>query len=114
MASKEVEDGKVCAALSYVLVGIIWYFADDKMKKNRFVKYHAKQGLALLIAWVIVWIVLSILAFPLAFAWAIGYLLWAIVEICMLVLLVLGIVNAVNGKEKELPVIGQFAKAFTF
>ncbi len=114
MASKEVEDGKVCAALSYILIGIIWYFVDEKMKKNRFAKFHAKQGLVLLIAWVVVWIVLMILGLPLAFFWALGYLIWLVAEICFLVLVVLGFISAVNGKEQELPLIGHLGTKFTF
>ena len=36
--NKEIEQGKGCAALGYILVGIIWYFADEQMKKNNYVK----------------------------------------------------------------------------
>ena len=106
MATKEVEQGRACALLAYLLVGIIWYFADEKMKKNAFAKYHVKQGLVLLIVWVIIWIV----SIPLFFLF---WLFW-IIEIVLIVLMILGIINAVNGKQKELPIIGTFAKSFTF
>lgn len=106
MASKNIEQGKTCAILSYLLIGIIWYFADDKMRKNAFAKYHVKQGLVLIITWLIIWIV----SIPLFFLF---WLFW-IIEIVLLVLAILGIINAVNGKEAPLPIIGQFAKSFTF
>lgn len=107
MASKEVEEGKVCAFLAYLFVGIIWYFADEKMKKNRFAKYHVKQGIGLLVLWLIVWVI----------SWVIPWGLWFVVtllNIALVVLMILGIINAVNGNEKELPVASIFAKMFTF
>jgi len=101
------ENSKICAILSYLLVGIIWYFVDENMKKDKFVKYHVKQGLVLLIVWVIGDIVFSIIP-------VIGWILFPIFSLAMIVLMVLGIINAANGQEKELPIIGQFASKFTF
>lgn len=108
-ASKEsVENEKLCAILSYLLVGIIWYFADEKMKKSSFAKYHAKQGIVLLITSFI----LSAVAWSIPF---IGWFLLApIFNLAIIILVVIGIVNAANGKEKELPIIGQFANKLTF
>jgi len=115
MVTKEVEEGRTCALLAYLLIGIIWYFADEKMKKNAFAKFHVKQGLILLIVgiiWQIAWsIVGSILMVATTFVLApivtLGFyvpLVWAII----------GIVRAVNGKQQELPLIGSYAKIFTF
>jgi uncharacterized membrane protein len=97
---------KACAILSYLLIGIIWFFADDKMKKSGFVKYHVKQGLVLLILDVIIWAIGGI---PIL-GWIIAPILW----IGFVILLIIGIINAANGDEKELPIIGKFAKNFTF
>jgi len=105
--ANDVESGKVCAILSYLLVGIIWYFADENMKKNNFVKFHVKQGLVLIIISIAGSIVLSMLFF-------IGWFIFPIWQLAILILAILGIINAVNGKEKELPNIGQFAKHLTF
>ena len=108
--SKDIEAGKVCALLSYLLVGIIWYFVDEKMKKNSFVKFHVKQGLVLIIFSIIVSIVGSIF-------WFIPFLGWVIMDIlnlAILVLAIVGIVNSLNGEKKELPVIGGFASNFKF
>lgn len=111
------ENAKLCAALSYLLIGIIWWVADEKMKPNTFVKFHAKQGLVLLIVDIIIWATFSILFVPFAFVGAL-WILWSVVStivwLTMLILLILGIINAVNGNEKELPVIGRFASIFTF
>ena len=106
--NKNVEEGKLCAFLSYLLVGIIWYFADEKMKKNNYVKYHVKQGLVLLITSLIINVVGSLIPF---IGW---FVILPLGGLCILILWILGIINALNGHEKELPVIGVFAKKFTF
>lgn len=105
-SNNEQSNEKLCAILSYLFIGIIWYFIDDEMKKSSFAKFHAKQGLVLLITDIIFWVVASI---PF-----IGWILMPIFYIVLLVLLVVGIVNVANGKEKGLPIIGKFAKNFTF
>jgi len=117
MAEKEVkvakvgvEEGKLCAILAYLLVGIIWYFVDENMKKNEFAKFHAKQGLVLLIVSIAVSIANT-------FLWIIpiiGWLVITVLNIAIFILWILGIINAANGKQKELPVIGHFGKKFTF
>ena len=107
MAKREkIENERACAALSYILIGIIWYFADEKMRKSDFARYHAKQGLALLIADIIIWVIATI---PFI-GWIIGYILWVLLVILMIV----GIINAVNGNMNPLPVIGGFGKGFNF
>lgn len=73
-------------------------------KNDPFVKFHVKQGLVLFIAWVAVWVlsmlpVLGLLALPL--------------YVVMLVFWIMGILNAVNGEMKPLPLIGQYADKFT-
>ncbi len=120
MAKQEIEEGKAPAALSYLLVGIIWFFADEKMKKNSFVKFHVKQSLVLLIAAVAYSIVLgvlfSIILFPIGMM-GFGFGLWYVLSILYyvpLVWVVLGIINVLNGSERELPIIGHWAKNFKF
>ena len=102
----EVKDGKICAILAYLLVGVIWYFVDEKMKKNNFVNFHVKQGLVLLIVSLAGNILLGM---TFILAWLIP--IWQIV---ILVGIVIGIINANNGDKKELPLIGQFGKKFKF
>jgi uncharacterized membrane protein len=118
-SGSSVDEGKVCAALSYILIGIIWYFVDDDMKKNSFAKYHAKQGLVLLIAWVIYSIALGIvfgaILVPLIFTGAYGLVMIInLLYYVPFIFLIIGLVNALNGKQKELPIIGKFAKKLTF
>ena len=76
-------------------------------KNDPFVKYHVKQGLVLFIFAVASSIITMILPI-------IGWMLSPILNLIVIVLLIMGIMNASGGKEKELPVIGKFAENFTF
>ncbi len=110
-------NSKLCAVLSYFLVGIVWYLADEKMKKDALAKYHFKQALNLLVIGVIISVVLSVFGavFTLA-TLGIGALLLApvylVVNLILLVIWIVGIINAINGKLKPVPIIGQFAEKY--
>lgn len=98
------DQNKLMAVLAYIgpLVLVSYFTAKD----NQFVKFHIKQGLVLFAVEVIMWVLGSMMMF---------YSLWMIfnlVNLALFVLSIIGIVNAVNGKEKELPVVGQFSKHF--
>lgn len=113
------ENSKICAILAYLLVGIIWYFADEKMRKDNFAKFHVKQGLLLLILGVGLSIVLSFVSAILLFIPFIGglltTLLWLVVQLGLMGLCIFGIVHAAQGKKEKVPIIGAFAqKIFTF
>lgn len=77
-------------------------------KDDPFVKFHVKQGLVLLIASIALQVVGAVVP---VIGW---FLILPLVGLATLVLFVIGILHAVNGEEKELPVIGQFAKNFKF
>ena len=95
-SEKEKEDGKVMAILSYIsLLSLIPYFTE---KENKWVRFHAIQGVNLLIIEVIFMIIGRI---PLL-GWVIGW----ICNIIVLVLSIIGIVNVCNGETKELPIVG--------
>lgn len=75
-------------------------------KDDPFVKYHVKQGLVLFIAAMAVNI-LSMTMIPLmVIAW--------VLQLGEIVLVIIGIMNALHGKKEPLPLIGQFAEHFKF
>ena len=79
-------------------------------KKDPFVKYHVKQGLALFLSCIAIWILGSIMAFlPI-----IGWFFITILDVLLLVLFIIGIMNAIKGEEKPLPVIGKLGEKFKF
>jgi uncharacterized membrane protein len=119
---KDAQDNKLMAILSYILFFIP--LLAGAHKTSPFVKFHTNQGTVLAIASVAYSIGSAILRailkaiFP--YHWttsglaytrgAIYGLLSAVLSLAalaFLVLCVIGILNAVNGKKKELPVIGK-------
>ena len=110
----DIEQNKGMAILAYILVLIPIFAAPN----SKFARYHSNQGLILLIAligYAIVDRILSAILYAI-FSGGLGlykiYLACAmilnLVYIVFTVLVIIGIFNAVNGKAKELPVIGKF------
>ena len=96
----EVENEKICAILAYLLIGIIWFFMDEKMKESEFAKFHVRQALGLIIA---DFVVMALIALT-----VIGMLLYPLLNLACMVFAVIGIINASNGEKKELPFIGPY------
>lgn len=96
------EKNTLMAVLAYL--GILVLIPLLTTKDDSFVKYHVKQGLVLLVIWAVVWGVgMS------------AYLFWHVTQLIhlgLVVLSIIGIVNAVRGEEKELPLVGQFGTKF--
>lgn len=106
--NSDVDNGKVCAILSYLFLGIIWYFVDDNMKKNTFAKFHVKQSLVLLVASLILQIIGTVIPI---IGW---FLILPLSGLFSLIWMLLGILNAFNGQTKELPIIGKYSSKFNF
>ncbi|MBQ7874681.1 MAG: DUF4870 domain-containing protein [Oscillospiraceae bacterium] len=96
-----MENGnKLLAAISYVWILCIVTILCAK--DDAFARYHANQGLVLLIANIAAGIVGAILAFiP-----VVGPIVAWVISIALFVFMILGIVNAATGKMKPLPLIG--------
>jgi uncharacterized membrane protein len=99
------DDSKLCAALAYLVFGVIWYFADEELKKNDFAKFHVKQALVLFAFSIVGSFALSLIIF-------IGWIIMPFFGLATVVLAIIGIINALNGDKKELPVIGAYAARF--
>lgn len=107
-SSKDVDEGKIFAFLGVFLTILGFIIVLLAKKENKYAMFYAKQGLVLGIAWVIVWVV----GWVLAFIPIIGWLILTVAYILLVVLWIIGFVNALSGKEKALPLIGQFADKF--
>ena len=103
---RDAQDNKVVAALAY----IIFFIPLLAAKESKFARYHANQWLVLLIATVALSIVYSILTSILyTISWRVGFAVTSILGVVFLIptaLAIIGIINAVNGKKKPLPIIG--------
>ena len=104
----DVEKNKAMGVLAYLswLVLIPIFAAKD----SKFARFHANQGLVLLIASAIFgvarWILSEILF---AISWRLYFvtIIISLLGLVFLALAIIGIVNAATGKAKELPVIGK-------
>lgn len=110
--SKDIQDNKVMALLSYL--GILVLVPIFAAKDSKFARFHANQGLVLIICEIAWSIVYSIVTMVLAGILGVGVVFSIITGVLYLVYLVffvlaiIGIINAVRGKAKELPIIGKY------
>ena len=107
----DIEGNKLMAVLSYL--GILVLIPILAAKNSPFAKFHATQGLNLLIVSV-AWFIVSVIIGAILGAIGVTFLsvLWSIitwlVSIVIFLTMVIGIINAAQGKAKELPIIGGF------
>jgi uncharacterized membrane protein len=108
-SQQDINQNKAMAVLAYI--GILVLVPIFAAKESKFAKFHANQGLILLIVDVIVAILIMVLsAVILAISWRLYWVstILSLLYIPLLGFSILGIINAVNGKAKELPLIGKF------
>jgi len=104
-------DTKTQSILSYL--GILWFIAffGGKDRRTALSSYHLKQGLGLLLTALIVNILCFILV---ALIPALAFAL-QVLGLLFLILMVFGIINAVNEVQKPVPLIGKlFEDKFSF
>lgn len=110
VANADIEQNKFMAVLAYIgILALIPYFAAPDSK---FARYHAIQGLNLLILEAVYAVVYAILT---AIFWAISWILGSVMGtilgllwIFFVVMAIFGIINACQGQSKPLPLIGEF------
>lgn len=103
---RDVHENKAFAIISYIsFLSIVSYFAAPK---SPYARFHAVQGLNLFIMEAIISVAGGLLRALFGW-WFLGSIISAIVGLCgvgFLVLSIIGIVNASQGKMEELPVVG--------
>lgn len=99
-------EGKVMGVLSYL--GILVLIPLIGGGNNRFVRFHASQGLTLFVLEVILGIVYRGLVWvlPFGFLWRTAVWLYRLANLACVVLGIVGIANVLTGKMKQLPLIG--------
>ncbi len=105
MDAADIQNNKVMAVLAYLswLVLIPLFAAKD----SRFARFHVNQGIILAIIEIAIALVRAILGGIPLIGWIIR-LAVGLISIAVLILAIIGIVNAVQGKAKELPIVGSF------
>ena len=105
--TQDVHTNKVWAALSYVGILFILPLLVNG-GQSRYAKYHANQGFILFLLNIVIGIVNAILGnIP-----VLGAIVSVLLSLASLALMILGIINAVNGKAKQLPLIGGLFHVF--
>ena len=104
----DAEKNKIFGIIAYIsILCLVPLFA---VKDSPFAKYHANQGLTLFIAEIAIWIVLSLIESALFFVVPSGFgfigLLFGLIKLAIIVLAIIGIINAAKGKCVPLPIIG--------
>lgn len=95
--SADIEKNKTMAGLSY----LIFFLPLIACPESRYAKFHANQGLLLLIVSIAGNIILSIIPI-------IGWILIPIFWIVVGIFGIIGLINGFGGKAKRLPLFGQF------
>ena len=96
----DIEKNRIISAIGYL--GILCLVPLLLKKDSPFAQHHGKQGFVLLVAWIILWIgtIIPIL----------GHIVWALGSVVLLILMILGIVNALNSKKWVMPILGKYAR----
>lgn len=100
VSAKEVEEGKVFAILSYIIPFFV--LVPLIQRNNAFALYHARQCLLL-------WIIGVVGSTALTFSCVLIFLT-PFLSLAILVLAILGLINAAKGEMKPVPLIGKFAE----
>jgi len=95
------QNERVNAALSYIWVLVLIPLLTKK--DSEFCQFHAKQGLVLFISSFVVMVLGMIPILGWLIILPLGWLF-------VLILSILGIINALAGKQWEMPYLGQYAK----
>lgn len=94
---EDIEKNKVISALAYFIFFLPLIVCSD----SPYGKFHANQGLLLLITSIAGSVVLGIIP-------VIGWVILPFFSLAVFIFGIIGLINALNGKSKELPIIGKY------
>jgi len=107
----DIEQNKIFGVISYL--GLLFLVPLIAAKQSKFAMYHCNQGAVLFLTWVCTWIALLIVSAIFHLIPFLGFIIGILfmflhfaLWIGFLALMIVGIINAVNGKMKPLPLIG--------
>lgn len=98
--SNSIEEGKTMAIIAYITIfGLLIAFIMNNDKKNSFTAYHLRQSLGLGATGLALSVINII---PI-----LGWLISILGSLFLIVLWVIGLMGAINGQEKPVPVLGE-------
>ena len=107
--TNDIEQNKIIAAIGYIPV---LFLVPMLATSSPYAKFHANQGLILTVVSIILnvaqWVLGKIFGMiPVLRAFVPGVISFA-VGAAVLVFIIIGVMNAAQGKAKKLPIIGEF------
>lgn len=97
----EVNNSKNIAIIAYItIIGLIIAFVMNQDKKDAFAQYHIVQSLGLAVTGLSLGVIGMI---PI-----LGWLISIIGSFTLIYMWIMGLVNAINEKEKPLPILGKY------
>ena len=103
-------DGKTIAIISYLtIVGWVIAYVMNSNNKSQIAIYHIRQSLFIMLAGIVFYIVQMMLLFIPYLGWLIA-MLSIPVGLVLLVLWIMGLIYAINGEEKPIPIVGEKAQ----
>lgn len=118
---QDINNNKVISLFSYL--GILFLIPMFGAKSSKYAQYHASQGLILFLSTILLNYISNFVTSTFSnvfysYSWTsfgfysgysvLGWIITVIFNIIPLALAIIGIVNAVTGKAKRLPIIGAF------
>ncbi len=101
MDQHTINAGKTMAIISYIFtpIGLLIAYLMNNDKNNAFAKFHIGQSVRLAILGMANYALERILPYAMDF-------IPSFISLGILILMILGIINAANGKTQKLPIIG--------
>jgi sulfite exporter TauE/SafE len=109
------DDGKTAGIVSYfTIIGwLIAYFALYQNNKTALASYQLRQTLLFHLASIVVYYAVGAMLGAMLFTG--GFSLWAalywVVKVGLFILWIIGLIGAVNGEKKPIPLIGEKAQS---
>ena len=105
----EVAEGQTFAILTYALSLTLlpFFFLPLILRNNSFSLYHAKQSLVLWILGIV-----SLYVGSLLMVFCVGVAIIAATSVLLIVLNIVGLIHAIKGEQKPLPLVGEWAEAW--
>ena len=99
--AQDIQKHKGIACLSYIFLLFLVPLLTEK--ESRFAQFHAKQGMALFIAWVVLDLVLGVIPM-------FGWMLVPIMNLFFIIVSVIGIIKTLGGEAWEIPGVSLIAR----
>ncbi|MFT3932648.1 MAG: hypothetical protein QM726_03450 [Chitinophagaceae bacterium] len=109
-------DQKTIAWVSYLtligwIIALVSYNGAPAAERSSLAHFHLRQSFGIMVTGIALYIAIIFLIFIIPFVFFLLPFIWIVI----IIFIILGIIAAVNGEEKPLPIVGEFyQKTFTF